>query len=88
MSAVELTIDTLVFDDLEGDEASVRAELSKVLTMVATRLQKSPIGRLPTKRVALAELELGSFSAKELAAPGGAERLAEALYATIERSLA
>jgi hypothetical protein len=88
MSNIELYIDALTIDDFEGDAEAVRAELEKVLTLVATKLAKSPVGRMPAKRIALAELELGTFSAKELAAPGGAERLADALYTSLERNLA
>ncbi|MBL8741655.1 MAG: hypothetical protein JNK04_11195 [Myxococcales bacterium] len=87
MSDIELRIDALSFDDFEGDAESVRAGVEKMLSLVATRLAKSPVGKLPSKRIALAELELGTFSAKELGAPGGAERLADALYASLERNL-
>lgn len=87
MSNIELQIDALSFDDFDGDAESVRAGVEKVLGLVATRLAKSPVGKLPAKQIALAELEIGTFSAKELAAPGGAERLADALYASLERNL-
>jgi hypothetical protein len=87
MSDIELHIDALRFDDFDGDAESVRAGVEKMLSIVATRLAKSPVGKLPAKRIALAELEIGTFSAKELAAPGGAERLADALYSSLERNL-
>ncbi len=87
MSNIDLQIDALSFDEFDGDAESVRAGVEKMLSMVATRLAKSPVGKLPAKRIALSELELGTFSAKELAAPGGAERLADALYASLERNL-
>ena len=88
MSNIELHIDTLALSGFDGDTDAVRSELERALSILATRLAKSPFGRMPAKQIALQELELGTLSAKELGAPGAAERLADALYTSLERSLA
>jgi hypothetical protein len=87
MTDIELQIESLALVDFDGDVGAVRPTLEKALSQVAARLAKSPLARLPAKRWALAELELGSLTAQELTAPGGAEKLADALYRSLERSL-
>jgi hypothetical protein len=87
MSAIDLDIESFTITGFVGDPQGARPVLEKALTLVATRLAKSPFARMPTKRLALAELELGTVSAQEIVAPGGAEKLADALYLSLERNL-
>ncbi len=88
MNAIDLDIESFTITGFDGDPQGVRPVLEKALTLVATRLAKSPFARLPTKRLALAELELGALCAQVIVGPGGAEKLAEALYQSLERNLA
>jgi hypothetical protein len=87
MNAIDLDIESFTISGFDGDPQGVRPVLQAALSLVATRLAKSPFARMPNKRLALAELELGTLSAQEIIAPGGAEKLAEALYQSLERNL-
>ena len=82
---VDIDALTLADADDDVDVARVSATVHDALERLAERLARSPFARGGARSLALEQLQLDALTVDDLLAPGGAERLADALYASLSR---